>query len=226
MPYPIVVSNGRNPDTTIISGNSTIFEMSPYELGSWDPSLKAFAQMKYIGSYLENGTNSSGKCIVNFDNAGYIMGTSSSLFNAILYNIDQRTNLPDIVLTPVKKLLGMFSDKNEDIADYSPNPFYNTNYGEGNITKSNTLHLVDGGEDGQNVPFYPLIQQDRKVDVIFAFDNSADTNHNWPNGSSIANTFIRQFEQQGSGTPFPYVPTVAEFVDMAGVSGGVVSLRQ
>ncbi|KAM9915178.1 hypothetical protein OXX59_010620, partial [Metschnikowia pulcherrima] len=50
MPFPIVVANGRTPGTQLISGNSTVFEVSPYELGSWDPSLYAFTKTKYLGS--------------------------------------------------------------------------------------------------------------------------------------------------------------------------------
>lgn len=71
---------------------------------------------------------------------------------------------------------------------------------------------VGGGEDSQNVPFYPLIQQARNVDIIFGFDNSADLDK-WPNGSSIWHTYNRQFSKQGKGTPFPYVPDIEEFTD-------------
>ena len=73
--------------------------------------------------------------------------------------------------------------------------------------------MCDGGEDLQNVPFYPLIQNERGVDVIFAFDNSADTNSSWPNGTSIQETYKRQFSKQGKGTPFPFAPDYKTFLD-------------
>ena len=48
MPYPIVVANGRTPHTLIINENSTVFEISPYELGSWDPSLRSFVMLNIL----------------------------------------------------------------------------------------------------------------------------------------------------------------------------------
>lgn len=41
------------------------------------------------------------------------------------------------------------------------------------------LTLVDGGENGENIPLHPLIQPARELDVIFAIDSSADTDYNW-----------------------------------------------
>lgn len=212
MPFPIVIANGRTPGTLILNLNSTVFEISPYELGSWDPSLETMADVKYVGSYVEDGTNSTGKCMVNFDNAGFIMGTSSSLFNAILLRAGDVT-LPSAISTVFKKILAAVSSTEVDIADYSPNPYLGSSYGTvSSITQNETLYLVDGGEDGQNVPFYPLIQNSREVDIILAYDNSADTDDNWPNGTSIIQTYQRQFGKQGKGTPFPYVPDVDTFL--------------
>ena len=82
MPYPILVSLGREPNEYIMNFNSTVFELGPYEMGSWDPSLRSFMQTKYLGSSVDDGT-ASGKCINGFDNAGFLMGTSSSVFNGI-----------------------------------------------------------------------------------------------------------------------------------------------
>ena len=65
------------------------------------------------------------------------------------------------------------------------------------------LYLVDGGEDGQNIPISPLLH--RNVSAIFAFDNSNDV-LNWPDGTSLVKTYERQFSSQGNGIAFPYVP--------------------
>lgn len=213
MPFPIVVADGRTPGTYIIDLNSTVFEINPYELGSWDPSLASFGDVKYVGSPLNAGiVDDSNRCIVNFDNAGFIMGTSSSLFNQALLRIPG-TDLNGAIKAVLRGILGTLSYQSEDIAAYSPNPFYK--YGSAgiqSIVDNTTLFLVDGGEDSQNVPFYPLIQQARNVDIIFGFDNSADLDK-WPNGSSIWHTYNRQFSKQGKGTPFPYVPDIEEFTD-------------
>lgn len=221
LPYPIVVANGRTPGTTIINQNSTVFEISPYELGSWDSSLKSFVQTKYLGSYVDNGKNSSGECYNNYDNAGFIMGTSSSLFNQAILRIASG-DLISPVKTVLTSILSPFSDLDTDIAVYQPNPFHGSDFGNSeNITTDETLFLCDGGEDQQNVPFYPLIQNDRNVDVIFGFDNSADTKKNWPNGKSAVFTYQRQFSEQGKGTPFPYIPSVQEFADQNLTQGPV-----
>lgn len=210
MPFPVVVANGRTPGEYIINQNSTVFEISPYELGSWDPSLKSFTPTKYLGSSYNNG-EPNGSCYANFDNGGYIMGTSSSLFNQIILQLDDY-DVPSIIKSLVKNLLNVVSTEEDDIAAYEPNPFYKSNYGNSSrITSNETLYLVDGGEDGQNVPLYPLIQTSRKLDIIFAFDNSADTNENWANGTSLMKTYQRQYYPQGKGTPFPYVPDADEF---------------
>lgn len=212
MPYPIVVADGRTPFTFILNENSTVFEISPYELGSWDPSLEYFADTRYIGSTMYNGDNATDECVVNFDNAGFVMGTSSSLFNQIIIRA-ATSNLPDVVKSILENILGGLSYDNDDIAAYSPNPFFHAEHaGNKSIVDNSTLFLVDGGEDAQNVPFYPLIQNSRKVDVIFGFDNSADTEQNWPNGTSIVHTYLRQFSNQGKGTPFPYVPDIDTFL--------------
>lgn len=45
---------------------------------------------------------------------------------------------------------------------YSPETFIDSN--------ETLLQLVDGGEDGEEVPFMPLLVKAREVDVIFAID--------------------------------------------------------
>lgn len=214
MPFPIFVANGRNPGTVIVNENSTIMEMSPFELGSWDTSLNSFVDCRYLGTKLDNGMPNSTECITDFDNAGFFMGTSSSLFNEVFLKLETLLGLNWLLKRLLKTILSGFSDTNVDIASYNPNPFYNSEYADSeNIISMESLNLADGGEDGQNVPYYPLIQKARNVDVIFSFDNSADTDNNWPNGSAIVSTYKRQFNAQGYGTVFPYVPSVETFID-------------
>lgn len=212
MPYPILIANGRNPNTIIINENSTVYEISPNELGSWDPSVRSFVNIEFMGTKLERGQPNTLECISHFDNAGFMMGTLSSLFNQGLLRVtdsDLNWALKRILQMILLPLL-----KNEvDIAVHEPNPFFKTDYGDSDeILNDSSLHLVDGGEDQQNVPLYPLIQKTRNVDVIFGFDNSADTDQNWPNGTSFVHTFQRQFGKQGHGTPFPFVPSSQEFL--------------
>lgn len=213
MPFPIVVADGRTPDSFIISSNSSIFEVNPYELGSWDPSLYSFTDVKYLGTGASNGTN-NGSCIGGFDNAGFIMGTSSTLFNQFILQINT-TSLTSAIKSIITSILNKVSHAENDIAVYKPNPFYNTDEASvRSIVQNDTLFLCDGGEDNQNIPLAPLLQPERGVDVIFAYDNSADTNQSWPNGASLVATFERQFNPQGNGTLFPYVPDKNSFVNL------------
>ncbi|KAK6460816.1 lysophospholipase [Scheffersomyces coipomensis] len=216
-PFPIVVSDSRAPGQLLLDSNSTIFEFNPYEFGSWDPALYQFIPTQYIGSDLDGGVPvNSYACVKGFDNGGFVMGTSSSLFNEVILDVSQvdiPTFLSDLlstfVLDPVTAL-------SVDIAYYSPNPFYESTSGRGpNIFSENgTLYLVDGGEDGQNIPLAPLIQPNRNLDVIFAHDNSADTDENWPDGTSLVSTYQRQFLPIGNGTHFPYVPDQNTFLNL------------
>ncbi|CAI5756204.1 unnamed protein product [Candida verbasci] len=213
MPFPIVVADGRAPSTKIISGNSTIYEFNPFEMGSWDPSLYQFMKIKYLGTDLEDGEN-NGTCIGGFDNAGYIMGTSSSLFNQFILQINT-TSISSTIKSILTSILQNLSEEENDVAVYEPNPFYDSQVGYSeNTIQNKSLNLVDGGEDGQNIPLYPLLQQDRSVDVIFAYDNSADTDSNWPNGTSMVQSFKRQFDVQGNSTHFPYVPDQKTFMNL------------
>lgn len=215
-PLPLLVADGRAPGETVISTNSTVFEFNPWELGTWDPTIFGFAPLEFLGSNFTNGALPSGqKCVRGFDNAGYVMGTSSSLFNAFLLNIDSPylPDIPTLARKFVTRILQTFNQTNNDIADYSPNPFY----GYHNVTnlgsQSERLTLVDGGEDLQNIPLHPLIQPTRFVDVIFAVDSSADTNSSWPNGASLVATYERSRNKISNGTSFPAVPDVNTFLN-------------
>ncbi|EOD50301.1 putative lysophospholipase plb1 protein [Neofusicoccum parvum UCRNP2] len=110
-------------------------------------------------------------------------------------------------------------EDNNDIADWSPNPFYNWSNETNPSAQSKRLTLVDGGEDLQNIPFNPLIQPLRNVDVIFAVDSSADTVTeealNWPNGTAMVATYERSLNaSMGNGTIFPSVPDQNTFVNL------------
>jgi len=222
---PILVANGRSPGTVIVSRNATVFEFSPYELGSWDPNLYGMAPMKYMGSEYEAGNLVNNNCVAGLDNAGFVMGTSSSMFNMVATKIVQgaggiRLAMFDNLMNDLA--LRLTGDDN-DIASWSPNPFYKWRDGEAGAA-SKRLSLVDGGEDDQNVPLTPLIQPVREVDVIFAVDSSADTIAtgstvavplgNWPNGTSIQATYLRSRSDMANGTGFPAVPDANTFINL------------
>jgi lysophospholipase len=148
------------------------------------------------------------------------MGTSSSLFNQFLLNINS-SGLDAILLDVAQAVLTDLSQDEFDIADYTPNPFFGVNPNSNPSARTRNLTLVDGGEDLQNIPFQPLIQPARNVDVVFAFDNSADTlnddgsTSNWPNGTAMVATYERALDSEiSNGTLFPYVPDQNTFVNL------------
>jgi lysophospholipase len=199
----------------VVSLNSTVYEFNPFELGSWDPTTYAFAPLEYIGSNFSAGLVPAGQsCVRGFDNAGFIMGTSSTLFNTFLLEINT-TSLPSFISTALTDILQEIGSDNDDIAQYAPNPFYHYNNATNQQAQTTQLTLVDGGEDLQNLPLNPLIQPIRGVDVIFAVDSSADTTYLWPNGTSLVATYERSLNATiENGTSFPAIPDQNTFVNL------------
>ena len=217
-PMPILITDSRAPGETLIPGNTTIYEFNPFEFGSWDPTTYGFVPLQYLGSNFSGGVLAEDEeCVRGFDNVGYVMGTSSSLFNQFLLQVNQ-SSIPQIAKTFVDKVLSAIGDDNNDIADYSPNPFYGYHNSTSENAQNRSLTLVDGGEDGENIPLHPLIQPFRHVDVIFAVDSSADTENYWPNGTSLVATYQRSLDTSSSnlanGTSFPAVPDTNTFVNL------------
>ncbi|KAK1145552.1 Lysophospholipase 1 [Aspergillus melleus] len=213
MPLPILVADGRNPGELHVGGNATVYEFNPWEFGTFDPTLFGFVPMEYLGSrYIGGKLPSKEKCVRGFDNAGFIMGTSSSLFNQFLLQINS-TDMPEAARDILTGILELVDDDKKDIANYT-NPFYLYPESKSHYAKSEYLAVVDGGEDLQNLPLHPLIQPERHVDVIFAVDSSAD-NNNWPDGTSLVATYERSLNQKiNKGTAFPAIPDQNTFINL------------
>lgn len=216
-PFPILVADGRAPDEKIVSLNASNFEFNPFEMGSFDPNVYGFAPMEYLGSNFSNGSiPSSGNCVRGFDQLGYVMGTSSTLFNQFLLSNLTTLNVPSLIIDAIEDVLNALGNANNDIAQYVPNPFLNWNGPLPNPGASSLeLSLVDGGEDLQNIPLTPLLQPARHVDVVFAVDSSADTTYNWPNATALRATYDRTLlSNLANGTTFPAVPDDNTFLNL------------
>lgn len=209
-PFPIFGSIERLPGTYEGSPDSHVFEFTPFEFGSWDSNLNSFVDLRYLGTSLVNGVPSMktkdekySLCVSGYDNFALVVGTSSSLFNTFFHYVyraifkAEETSLSFLSL--VLAIFGLLSEKDSETilhpeyAVFSPNPFYQTlpTAGSGrSVTAQKSLFIVDGGDDGQNIPFQPLLVRSREVEVIFAFDASADDN-NFPNGTSLVRTAQR-----------------------------------
>jgi lysophospholipase len=193
-PFPIVVADGRAPGEKV-----------------------GFAPLRYIGSNFSAGAvPKDGRCVEGFDQIGFVMGTSSTLFNQfLLQNLSSVTgDLPSFLNETLYKVLDALDESENDVAQYAPNPFLDWQPSTNPGAKSSQLTLVDGGEDLQNLPLHPLIQPIRAVDVIFAIDSSADTAYNWPNGTALRATYERSLSSIGNGTLFPSIPDAETFVNL------------
>lgn len=251
VPFPIMVAIGREPSesnsTYMISPLwSTLFEMTPFEFGSWNPSLNAFSDTRYLGSSLYNGTpvnnvtlepapSTESACVMGYDNAGFLAGTSSSAFNDPFENMGIDQDYIRELFTGIIDALEDFNTsfwndffsfenstvpetdltwRDADYAIFSPNPFlgFEANASTDKFFESNHLFLADGGEDGQLVPLEPLLQEQRNVDVVFAIDASSNTEDNFPDGTSLRmsqDRYLSENSEQAAGISFPQL--AAEF---------------
>ncbi|EFP84852.2 uncharacterized protein PGTG_10323 [Puccinia graminis f. sp. tritici CRL 75-36-700-3] len=245
-PLPIIVSNHKpvgstaNPSSVTVSGSTyvplsaPVYECSPFEFGSFDPQLSAFIPTQYLGTSLNAGkpfiassvikaakTDPKDSCVRGFDQLSFVMGSSATLFNAL-------TGLPtqySTVLTTMASKLSAASVDKSLTARY-PNSFRGVN-GPAGFDRSNSdeLVIVDGGENGENIPLNPLLAPARQVDVILAADASRDSDSSgvngagWPNGSSMINTFLRVMKILPAGTAnFPPVPLDSKIWEQKGFS--------
>lgn len=214
VPYPIITALGVDNSSQgqcIPTLTATQYEFSPYEYGSWDNGVSAFASTRYMGSDLINGKPAvAEKCIQHYDNIGYIFGTSSDIFAAACAPLQPSNSSSASLASSLQGILSSTKDPEfQDLFGIYPNPFFN--YSRSTTVKNDKLiTMVDGGFAGQNVPIWPLIQPARTVDVLIANDNSADTTDNFPNGTEIRQTYVNA--QAAGLTKMPYIPDVAEFV--------------
>jgi lysophospholipase len=191
------------------SDAATTYEISPFEFGSWDKEVAAFTPTQYLGTTLVAG-KPTGECIENYDNLGYILGTSSNLFNELCLDAPTPSNTSDNVAQVLASYLDAIHEvTTEDEYALYQNPFYEYSASTG-VSAQDTLHLVDGGEAMQNNPIFPFLQPDRNISVILVNDNSADTSNNFPNGSEILQTY--QQAQSRGYTRMPYIPPASTFV--------------
>lgn len=167
VPYPIITSRGVDAadDQCIPAINALQYEFGPYEFGSWDTGIKAFTQTKYLGSSLSNGKpTTAGVCTIDYDNLGYILGTSSTLFNEAC-SIIPAVNSTAVLAETLEAIIAKdHTPVLRDLFAVYKNPFHN--YTASSLVSNQTeLDLVDGGEAGQNNPIWPLLHY-RNASVV------------------------------------------------------------
>ncbi|CAB57433.1 Lysophospholipase [Schizosaccharomyces pombe] len=224
-PYPLIVTQGLTgglPDgSNGTATNSSIYEISPYYLTSFDNNVRSYTPTQYLGTNYSNGTAVDGKCVTQFDNVGFLVGTSSTRYNEALIDVSLRQSRMSRRLGFTLRHMRI----NGSSVSFYPNPYTDATDIAGNATAVSEdivdtpyLDLFDGGYDGQNIPIWPLLQPERKLDVVFAFDSSGDTSNFWPNGSSLVATYERVTQRASDAVydveDFVHVPTPETFVNL------------
>lgn len=218
-PFPIITAIGAKTwlGECVPGPNGTIYEITPYDFGSWDHDISAFTSTKYLGTTLQNG-KPVGSCTTNYDNLGYVLGTSSNLFNnlCVSASIPVNSTIADLDKTIVGLLEQVHNLTTSDLYATYRNPFYDYTSSTSipnsanNISAQPNLSLVDGGETLQNNPIFPFLQPSRNISALIVNDNSADTSLNYPNGSEILTTYVQSFNQ--NLTRMPFIPSVETFL--------------
>ncbi|KAK3718198.1 hypothetical protein LTR37_005313 [Vermiconidia calcicola] len=217
VPYPIITTTTNFPedDQCFPTVDGPIFEFHPYEYGSWDEGISAFAKTKYMGTEMDAGEPAdSDECTRNYDNLGYILGTSSDIFPITCSAPQPASNSPfqdEDEVDLASALEGLVALTHEpvvnDLFGIYPNPFYNSPDSP-LVAEEENLRLSDGGLANQNVPIWPFLFRD--VDVLIANDNSADTDNNFPNGAALRQTYLNA--RTANLTRMPFIPPVETFV--------------
>ncbi|KAG1723798.1 phospholipase B [Suillus lakei] len=224
MPFPIVTADSRQAGSGIITTvplNSTVYEITPFEFGSWDPGLAAMLPLEFAGTYLTNGLPADpSACVTGFDQASFVMGTSSSFFNAVLnvtdgsFGFDTSDGDEDGMSFIFNQLLS--HTQSSDVMDAAnwPNPFKGVNPATFQDSSSDQLELLDGGSNLEKTPLSSLLVKARGLDVVVVIDGSADDQNDWPNGTSLLTSFERVSSVLSSShQPMPPIPgTAAQFI--------------
>lgn len=220
-PFPIITALGHD-DTSGRAVNATVYEITPFELGSFSPAVHGFVRLKYLGTALDNGAPASFSsdgggpvCVSGLDNAGFILAASSNVFNSVIYWAT--VNNGPLLVSLGKVASQLLDESRVDLALVSPNPFKNWEGGSTDpaVTAKDQLALVDGATNGELVSFWPLLREERHIDLILALDISVDTKYNWPAGKALGVTAARALHDPPPATrPFPAVPDQNSFVNL------------
>ncbi|CAK7214713.1 Lysophospholipase 1 [Sporothrix bragantina] len=241
MPLPLVVMTGNSASNSKEDSPPTapIYETTPWEWGTYDNDIYGFVPLEYLGTRFVNGVVPDNEtCVRGFDNAGFITGSSSDIWNENGTDIVEEfkgyisklnASSPgndeiELLELIISDFLSATSSDNSTVngpAAYDPNPFYGYNAATSPYANDANLTVEDGGENSQNVPLYPLIQKKRNVDVIFAVDSLGvdDFDSDWPTGKSLIATYNRTLLNLANDTAFPPVPDLDTFLNL-GLNAG------
>lgn len=207
---PMAIINSNGVDTTAgecnPDNNSTVWEYTPFEFGSWDDDVASWIPIEYLGTSA-NAT----ECTVQFDNLGFVLGTSSNLF---AYELCVEDNPFSTVTSILEDIMESLHDASED-TDFGrlPNPFQGYEMAADpakEVFLVDELYLVDGGIGLHNDPVAPLLEPARNVSVIFVSDNSADED-SFPIGEDLIDAWEYVQNISRINSRMPYIPDQETF---------------
>lgn len=230
MPFPIISATG-GVDSNISDYAANVFEITPYEFGSFSPLVGGFIPIEILGTELEGGLPSNfSKCAYDFDNVGFLTGASSNIladFQDILtgFIAGNETDAEiiasalgqNISVSYAELILNMVnSNYNHTLYGIVNNPFFESSLqsNESDIDEFEELKLVDGGYFTESVPLDSFLAPVRQIDVVFAFDNSGNSEDNWPNGESLFATEERWLYSYPEDNFYDLPSSVEEFAEL------------
>ena len=155
-------------------------ECTPFEIGC--PYMKSYIPVNAYGRVFKEGESSQYTPPLSL---GYFMGMFGSAFDVATSDIvrlvgeellKDTESLPGFVQAALEGLFKLMVDGNPtDDTRLFPSKMANFGYKVGNHTLKDTkrLTLVDAGIDF-NLPFPPLLRNNRNVDIIIVYDCSSD----------------------------------------------------
>ncbi|KAG0249556.1 hypothetical protein BG011_009136 [Mortierella polycephala] len=194
------------------------FEMTPYEFGSEETSA-------WIPTWSFGRRFVEGKSVERLPetNLAILLGTFGSAFTATMsdYYKEVRPLLNKAMVDSMDSYIDEYLNGLDQIHPLSPSCFPNPIYKLPNpeleaeaFSHHKNIYLNDAGMDN-NLPLYPLLRPGRNIDVILAFDSSADIESvpwfektdeyvkrrgikRWP---PVSKTRSEQLEKQEGGPP-------------------------
>ncbi|KAF7979185.1 hypothetical protein HWV62_43467 [Athelia sp. TMB] len=215
-PFPIIYSTGRELFQANITIANPNYEYTPYAFGLNSPAVGSVdIPIEYLGSSFTSGHPTTNACVQGYENAGWLMGTSGNSITDPGLLLELSANLTTAEQAILEGVFSLIPDSLVDTGIVA-NPFHGISSSGYVSSGDDTLYLIDGGASYPltNLPLWPLIQPARKVDVIFAIDDSNDTPDLYPNGAALYAEY-QKVSQPGWGAenyPFPRIPTPQQFV--------------
>ncbi|KAJ3028047.1 UNVERIFIED_CONTAM: hypothetical protein HDU68_002563 [Siphonaria sp. JEL0065] len=177
LPFPIYSAVTFTGDEVSCGEKYQWVEFNPYEMGFMSSHSKnqgVWIPMSSFGRTFYNGETVANEPEIPF---GILLGVFGSAFTANLHRIMQEISpdIPPDFLKQVKKILSSRLDTTHPISPtLFPNPAYKLDsLLDDPITLKPEIPVMDSGMDN-SIPFAPLLNPARGVDVLIVLDASAD----------------------------------------------------